>query len=83
MKLIKLAGMLSILLILSGCKTADTLPDQATECPTSRPQMCTMHYDAACGYHSVSSFKTYSNSCTACADSKVVAVVKGTCPADK
>jgi hypothetical protein len=50
-----------------------------TECPELRPEMCTMDYNPVCGNLSDATFKTYSNGCNACSDSKVISYSQGEC----
>ncbi|WP_415888866.1 hypothetical protein ACMXYV_12820 [Neptuniibacter sp. SY11_33] len=66
-------------LMLAGCQSKPSLPEGALVCEEPRPQMCTMDYTPACGYHSDSTAKTYSNSCSACAKPEVSFVVAGEC----
>ncbi|MFY0676089.1 MAG: hypothetical protein JXR18_02275 [Neptuniibacter sp.] len=68
---------------ISACKSTQVIPNQAMTCPEQRPEMCTMNYLPACGYVSATVFKTYSNTCAACADPEVVAVVDGECKTGK
>ena len=60
-------------------------------CPEERPQICTRIYQPVCatrdnGIRCVKApcpsteNKTYGNSCTACADTKVIGYVPGECP---
>lgn len=64
------------------------------QCPEKRPQMCTKIYQPVCatrdtGVRCVKSpcpsteTKTYGNSCTACADTKVSGYIPGECPEQK
>ena len=58
-------------------------------CPEQRPEMCPQHYAPVCGYalnpedadpEADSPTKTHSNSCSACANNKVVGYQPGVCP---
>ena len=62
-----------------------------TPCPEQRPHMCTMDYRPVCatrdtGVRCVTTpcpsteQKTYSNACSACADTKVIGHIPGECP---
>lgn len=62
-----------------------------TQCPEQRPEMCPQHYDPVCGYEfnpkdaapgPNSQPKTYSNSCSACANAKIAGYKPGACPED-
>jgi len=60
-------------------------------CPEQRPEMCPQHYDPVCGYEiepkdsdpgSESQPRTYSNGCSACANTRVVGYIPDACPED-
>lgn len=64
---------------------------QLTECPEQRPQICTMDYRPVCATRDTgircvttpcpsSEQKTYSNSCSACADPAVMGYIANECP---
>ena len=48
-------------------------------CAMPRPEVCTMEYLPVCGELFDGSIKTYSNACTACADTQVNAYREGAC----
>jgi hypothetical protein len=52
----------------------------ATMCEEPRSQACTRDYRPVCAVLEDGDEKTYSNACTACADSKVSAWIEGSCP---
>lgn len=83
-----------ITLSLAACTSSpkiSTLKPELTNCSQERPQMCTMDYRPVCATkdtgvrcvttpcHSTAQ-KTYSNACSACADSKVIGYVPDKCP---
>jgi len=60
-----------------------------SSCPEQRPEMCPQHYNPVCGYEveplnsnpdPEGPSKTYSNACSACANTKVVGYLPGACP---
>jgi len=66
-----------------GCSSAN-VKDDLTECKEPRPEVCTMDYTPVCGLqrdNGVEQWKTYSNACSACSDSTVIAYVKDACAA--
>ena len=84
-----LAGILSLMTVISGCSSDDdgTVGGSGdaiiTECPANRPPPpvpCTLEYDPVCGLQADGSSRTYSNGCSACADLKVVSYLRGSCP---
>jgi len=69
-------------LLLGGCAatTADTKsPVKLQDCEEPRPQVCTMDYRPVCASLSDGSSKTFSNGCSACADSRVEGWHDGAC----
>jgi hypothetical protein len=50
-----------------------------TICQEPRPQICTMDYQPVCAQLEGGTFKTYSNACTACADTLVSGHSEGAC----
>ncbi len=50
-----------------------------TICQEPRPQICTMDYQPVCAQLEDGIFKTYSNACTACADTLVTGHSEGAC----
>ena len=50
-----------------------------TACEEPRPQVCTAHYDPACGALRDGTYKTYSNACSACSDAAVAGHRPGAC----
>ena len=68
-----------------GCSSIN-VEDDLTECTEPRPEICTMDYTPVCGLQRVSGveqWKTFSNACTACSDSSVIAYVKDACAASE
>lgn len=74
-----------------GCKLKTTSPEtklKVTDCPAQRPEMCTKDYRPACGWFDPAKIQcikypcaqTFSNSCTACSDEKVISWSEGDCP---
>ena len=53
--------------------------NKQTVCADPRPQVCTMDYRPVCAQLEDSSFKTYSNGCTACSDQLVTFYEEGAC----
>lgn len=53
---------------------------EVTQCPESRPQICTMEYNPACGQLIAGGARDYSSPCNACADDTVAAYTEGACP---
>jgi len=52
--------------------SATALPAGFEPCTEPRPEVCTLHYQPVCGYFPAASAKTYSNACSACADTAVL-----------
>ncbi|MBW1749103.1 MAG: hypothetical protein JRJ37_00080 [Deltaproteobacteria bacterium] len=48
-------------------------------CTAPRPEVCTQEYIPVCGKLGDGNQKTYSNACSACADSEVVNYQSGPC----
>lgn len=69
------------LLVLAGCASkppAPTLP--MTQCPATRPQVCTMQYEPVCAQRDKGGLREYASGCNACADESVQAYLPGPCP---
>jgi len=49
-------------------------------CTDPRPEICTQQYAPVCGVRDDGSRRTYSNACSACADTDVVGSLAGACP---
>ncbi len=58
----------------------ESLPVAGGACASPRPQICTMDFRPACGVRRDGTRKTYSNACSACADSDVESQAAGACP---
>jgi hypothetical protein len=58
----------------------ESLPVAGGACASPRPQMCTVDFRPACGVRRDGTRKTYSNACSACADSDVQSQAAGACP---
>ena len=58
----------------------ESLPVAGGVCADPRPQMCTRDFRPTCGVRRDGTRRTYSNACTACADSEVVTQGAGPCP---
>ena len=70
------------IIFVSACGSTqqpNTLTTESIKCPELRPEMCTMDYNPVCGQLSDGSFKTYSNGCNGCSDSKVIGYSQGEC----
>jgi hypothetical protein len=72
--------------------TESNTKPELTRCPEQRPHVCTMDYRPVCatrdtGVRCVTTpcpsteQKTYSNACSACADTKVIGHLPDECPA--
>ncbi|MDX1696870.1 MAG: hypothetical protein R3308_01215 [Thiohalobacterales bacterium] len=70
--------MLALTALLCAC--SGLAANGAKDCPDTRPQVCTMEYDPACGVLATGGRKQYSSPCNACADDAVVAIMPGPCP---
>lgn len=81
-------------LLTVACSTTPPEPAPVEEgfisCETPRPEFCTREYRPVCGHIdngtrcvrspcNSTNHKTYSNACSACADSKVIGFEKGDC----
>jgi hypothetical protein len=70
---------------LAGGYPEEGLPERSgalealTICTEPRPQICTMDYQPVCAKLEDGTFKTYSNGCTACADTVVIGHREGVC----
>lgn len=53
--------------------------EERNACPISRPTICQQDYRPVCGIVDGNSFKTFSNSCAACADTQVDYWTNGQC----
>jgi Kazal-type serine protease inhibitor domain len=53
--------------------------NKQTVCIDPRPQVCSMDYRPVCAQLEDTSFKTYSNGCTACSDPRVKSYEEGAC----
>jgi hypothetical protein len=58
----------------------ESLPVAGGACASPRPQMCTQDFRPACGLRRDGTRKTYSNACSACADTAVESQAAGACP---
>lgn len=66
-------------LLVSACQSAPERPADFTDCPASRPQICTMIYAPVCAMDKEGKLKTYPSDCSACSDKEVVAYQPGEC----
>lgn len=89
--------LIALTLSLTACaspnlSTESKTTPELTLCPEQRPQICTMDYRPVCatrdtGIRCVTApcpsteQKTYSNTCSACADVKVIGHIPDECPA--
>jgi len=71
---------ISVVTLMTGCKSNPTRVTKQISCSDPRPEICTMEYTPVCGLDSVNVSKTYSNGCAACSDKKVVEYTKAKCP---
>ncbi len=90
-----LLRLIVITVSLTACTSSPTLTEstpkpELTNCPEERPQICTRDYRPVCatkdtGVRCVTTpcpsteQKTYSNACSACADSKVIGHIPEAC----
>ena len=58
----------------------ESLPVAGGACANPRPQMCTQDFRPSCGLRRDGTHKTYSNACSACADTDVQSQAAGACP---
>ncbi len=58
----------------------ESLPVAGGACASPRPQMCTQDFRPSCGLRRDGTRKTYSNACSACADTDVQSQAAGACP---
>lgn len=68
------------LLLLAGCASTpapSTLP--LTQCPATRPQVCTMEYAPVCAQRNNGDMREYASGCNACADESVQGYLPGPC----
>jgi len=76
------ASLSAVAVLLASCassapKIAGSLSEQV--CQEPRPQVCTMEYNPVCARLEDGLHETYSNGCSACADSRVVAWQERAC----
>jgi hypothetical protein len=66
---------------ISCASTGEAQLDQdAVQCTTPRPQMCTADYRPVCAtLNDGNELATYSNGCSACGDARVISHVVGEC----
>jgi len=65
----------SLCALLAACSSQP----ETTECPQTRPQVCTMEYNPTCAVLNDGSKREYSSPCNACADDNVAEVLVGPC----
>ena len=75
----KIFTLLFIYSCLSACTTKADVIKGYTACVEPRPDICTMNYMPVCGFRNNKESKTYSNACTACADSEVISYIAHAC----
>ena len=89
MKMILKAILILLMLFILGCTSDDVGGVGGSgffdyiDCPLNRPPppiACTREYNPVCGLQSNGTSRTYTNGCSACADSRVVSYLMGTCP---
>ena len=70
--------------VITACSTYENnqVTRKVVNCTEPRPQVCTMDYQPVCGKIDESQMKTYSNSCAACSDYKVIAFTLHACQLD-
>jgi len=56
--------------------------DPLIQCPTPRPQVCTMEYNPVCAGLQGGGVSMYSSPCNACADDSVTGYTPGACADD-
>ena len=64
----------------AGSSEALRVASAETVCEEPRPEVCTMDYVPVCATLQDGSRKTYSNGCSACADSDVKSWIADVCP---
>jgi len=95
--MLRLFRLFALIASLTACASPTTQTKSKTEtnlthCPEQRPQVCTMDYRPVCATRDTgircvttpcpsSEQITYSNSCSACADAKVIGYIPDECPA--
>ena len=73
-----------LLLTVSACSSTEARND-LVQCTDPRPEICTMDYTPVCAMLMASGteqWKTYSNACSACADTTVSGYRQNACPND-
>lgn len=60
-------------------KPLPPLPGYSSACPDERPQICTFDFSPVCATTASGETKTYSNGCSACADTSVQGYSQGEC----
>lgn len=75
----KVFTLLCVYSLLTACATKADIPEGQTACVEPRPEVCTMNYMPVCATQNTEEYKTYSNACSACADSKVVSYAEHAC----
>ena len=70
---------LMLLVAVSACQNTPERPSDLTDCPETRPQVCTMIYAPVCALEKNGRFTSYSSDCTACSHAEVVGYTSGVC----
>lgn len=72
-----------MLLLVSACQSTPEKTSDLTDCPSVRPQVCTMIYAPVCAMEKDGQFRSYSSDCTACSHEDVIGYQQGMCAKDK
>ncbi len=74
---------LAMLLGVSACQNTAKKNSHLTDCPTERPQVCTMIYVPVCATERGGQLRSYSSDCTACSHEEVIGYQQGMCVKQK
>ena len=78
MRVISCLAVISVLL--SACQSTPEKSSQLIDCPSERPEVCTMIYDPVCAVDNTGKSATFSSACTACSHQEHVGYELGECP---
>ena len=60
-------------------QSASPVPEGASVCEGTRPQVCTMIYQPVCAFDQTGASKTAASACSACANPEVIGFKEGEC----